>query len=57
MLSNVREPYYVPAMTLKIAHSVGRSGLNICIGIQNGGFALELRKQYTASCQQIVKNL
>ena len=35
----------VPAMTLKTEHSVGRSGITICIGIQNGGFVLELRKE------------
>jgi hypothetical protein len=37
----------IPAVTLKIAHSVGRSGITICMGIQNGGFALELQKQNT----------
>lgn len=30
-------------MTLNTAHSVGRSGITICMGIQNGGFALELQ--------------
>ena len=34
----------IPAMTLKTAHSVGLSGITICIGIQNGGFAVELWK-------------
>ena len=35
----------IPAVTLNTAHSVGRSGITICMGIQNGGFALELQKQ------------
>lgn len=35
----------VPAITLKTAHSVGRSGITICMGIQNGGFVLELQEQ------------
>ena len=35
----------LPAMTLKTAHSVGRSGMTVCMGIQKGGFALELQKQ------------
>uniref|UniRef100_A0A2P2KX81 Mediator of RNA polymerase II transcription subunit 16 isoform X2 n=1 Tax=Rhizophora mucronata TaxID=61149 RepID=A0A2P2KX81_RHIMU len=30
------------AFTLITAYSVGRSGIMICMGIQNGGFALEL---------------
>ena len=30
------------ATTLNTAHSVGRSGIKICIGIQKGVFALEL---------------
>jgi hypothetical protein len=34
----------IPAVTLNVAHSVGRSGITICMGIQNGGFALELQK-------------
>jgi hypothetical protein len=29
-------------MTLNTAHSVGLSGITICIGIQNGGLAVEL---------------
>jgi hypothetical protein len=32
-------------MTLKTAHSVGLSGITTCMGIQNGGFALELQKK------------
>ena len=32
----------IPAMTLNTAHSVGLSGITICIGIQNGGFPVEL---------------
>lgn len=32
----------IPAMTLNTAHSVGLSGITICIGIQNGGLAVEL---------------
>lgn len=32
-------------MTLNTAHSVGRSGITICMGIQNGGFAVELQKE------------
>lgn len=34
----------IPAMTLKTVHSVGRSGMTICIGIQNGGLADELQR-------------
>lgn len=33
----------IPAITLKKEHSVGRSGMTICMGIQNGGFAVELQ--------------
>lgn len=35
----------IPAITLKTVHSVGRSGMTICIGIQNGGLAVELQRQ------------
>lgn len=35
----------IPAITLKTVHSVGRSGIIICIGIQNGGLAVELQRQ------------
>lgn len=31
-------------MTLNIALSVGRSGITMCMGIQKGGFELELHK-------------
>jgi len=37
----------IPAMTLKTAHSVGLSGITTWMGIQNGGFALELQKKYS----------
>lgn len=34
----------IPAITLKTVHSVGRSGMITCIGIQNGGLAVELQR-------------
>lgn len=34
----------IPAITLKTVHSVGRSGMITCIGIQNGGLAVELKR-------------
>ena len=43
-------------MTLNTAHSVGLSGIIMCIGIQNGGFPVELWRKETLitlqNCQQ-----
>ena len=44
MKSPKRISHTIPAMTLNTVDSVGRSGITICIGIQNGGFALELQE-------------
>lgn len=46
-------------MTLNTAHSVGLSGITICIGIQNGGLAVELQKKINANeqCRKIILNI